>query len=476
MKKDLSLNRRTFMKAASGFAGTAMFGGISFKAFAQQAQALAPADHCFVFAYFGGGWDVLLNLDPRDPNEFTAERISETRILPGYSLLSQDPSYPTMPIRPAGSNIAFGPAVGRFADHFDKMALVRGINMNTVAHEVGFRYFLTGKEPNGSAARGSTTATEIVGQLYPTMGARPPVPNLAFGIETYNDRYGGYANALRVSSSNDLLLTLAPSPTALDSEIEKQLIDMRGKPVTCEAQLYDSRGLVTQYQDARKQVRTVLDATLDRYFRFDSTMGDPAAVAMEKSATVERYKLRVGSNGYPNDPRNSSAARAALVATALKKGVSQCVSINIAGGLDTHFGTQLTQANNQRSGWNALADLIADLRESAHPGGGTFLDHTTVVVFSEFSRTPLINSSGGRDHHITNSCAIVGRGVKHNFVFGASGNVGMSAGVVNHNTGLADPKGYQYLPDHVIASIMASAGLDYSIMRVEPLKGLMAGT
>jgi uncharacterized protein (DUF1501 family) len=164
------------------------------------------------------------------------------------------------------------------------------------------------------------------------------------------------------------------------------------------------------------------------------------------------------------------------VATALKKGVSQCVSINIAGGLDTHFGTQLTQANNQRSGWNALADLIADLRESAHPGGGTFLDHTTVVVFSEFSRTPLINSSGGRDHHITNSCAIVGRGVKHNFVFGASGNVGMSAGVVNHNTGLADPKGYQYLPDHVIASIMASAGLDYSIMRVEPLKGLMAGT
>lgn len=475
MKKPSAQQRRSFLKAASAFAGTTLFGGISFKAFAQQAQALAPADQCFVFLYFSGGWDVLLNLDPRDPTEFTNERISETRIQPGYSVLNgQDASYPATVIRPPGSNISFGPAVGNFANHFDKMAVVRGINMNTVAHEVGFRYFLTGKEPNGSAARNSSTATEVVGQLFPNQRAKPPVPNLAFNIESYNDRYGGYANALRVSSANDLLLTLSPSPTAIDSEIEKQLLDMRGRPVSCEAQLYDSRGLVTQYEDARRQVRTVLDATLDRYFRFDSTTGDSMAVAMEKSATVARYRLRVGNNGLPNDPRNSAAARAALVATALKKGVSQCVSMNIAGGLDTHFGTQLTQANNQRTAWNAIADLIADLKESDHPSGGKFIDRTTIMVFSEFSRTPLINASGGRDHHITNSCAIIGKGVKHNTVFGASGNVGMSAGVVNHATGLPGMDAQQYLPDHVIATLMASAGLDYSIMRVEPLKGLMA--
>jgi hypothetical protein len=87
-KKNLSLDRRTFMKAAAGFAGSQLFGGLTFKAFAQ-ATSLAPADHCFVFAYFNGGWDVLLSLDPRDPAVFTPERISETRILPGYSLLSE---------------------------------------------------------------------------------------------------------------------------------------------------------------------------------------------------------------------------------------------------------------------------------------------------------------------------------------------------------------------------------------------------
>lgn len=465
MKKTLALPRRTFLKAATGFAGASLFGGLSFKAFAD-AASLAPADHCFVFAYFSGGWDVLLSLDPRDPATFNAERISETRILPGYNLLT-DSSFPQTVIRPEGSNIDFGPAVGRMANHFDVMSIVRGINMNTVGHEVGYRYFLTGKEPNGSAARGSTTATEIVGQLQP----RVPVANIAYNIETYNDRYPGYANALRVSSSNDLLLTLAPGPTALDSEIEKELVDMHGRRVSCEADLYDSRGLITQYRESQAQMQTVLDARLDRYFKFEDQSDDPADLKAAKAMLRSTYGLRPEGS---QDTRTSAAARAALVATALKRGVAQCVSINITGGLDTHFGTQQTHANNQRVGWNALADLVTDLKASAHPSGGSFMDHTTILVFSEFSRTPLINASGGRDHHITNSCMLLGKGIKHNTVFGKSGDVGLSAGLIDFRTGLPSNDGFQILPDHVVATIMKAANIDYSITRVEPMPGLLA--
>ena len=233
---------------------------------------------------------------------FTPERISETRILPGYSLLSNDASFPTNVVKPQGSNIDFGPAIGRMANHFDQMAIVRGINMSTVAHEVGFRYFLTGKEPNGSAARGSTTATEIVGQMKPNV----PVPNIAYNIETYNDRYPGYANALRVSSSNDLLLTLAPSPTALDSEIERELVDAHGRRISCEADLYDSRGLVKQYRESQAQMQTVLSAQLERYFRFEDSGTDSAAIRAEKAALRQVYGLRPEGG---NDPRSSAAAR-----------------------------------------------------------------------------------------------------------------------------------------------------------------------
>jgi hypothetical protein len=460
MKKNPSspnLHRRSLLKAAAGFAGATLFGGVPFRAFAQAAN-LAPPDRCFVFVYFSGGWDQLLAFDPRDPTVFTPERITETRILPGYNLIN-DARFSGMPVVPekngVRSNISFGPAVGRLADHFDLMTVVRGINMTTLGHEVGFRYFLTGKRPIGSAARGSTTATEIVGQMHPAV----PIPSVAYNLETYNDRYPGYANALRVSRSTDLLLTLSPSSKQLDSELEKQLVDFRGQPISCEAAAYGARGVGETYENSQDQMKTVVSSRLDNAFRFE----------LQENAEV-RQKYGLALTG----PYDNEAGRAALVATALKKGISQCVSINLTGGLDTHFGTQLTHANNQRRGFDALAMLVDDLRASAHPAGGNFMDHTTILVFSEFGRTPLINSTGGRDHHIGNSCMLMGAGIKHNFVYGASGDIGMAPGTLDLRTGQPTPNGENILPEHIIATILASAKLDYSITRVSPLQPILA--
>lgn len=446
------LGRRTFLKAAAGFAGSMLFGGVSFKAFAQQA-GLAPSNRCFIFAYFQGGWDQLLSLDPRDPTVFTKDRLSETRILPAYDLIA-DATYPVMPITPAGSNISFGPAIGNLANHYDLMCVIRGINMTTLAHDEGYRYFLTGKHPVGGAARGSSAATEIVGQMKPTV----PLPSVAYNIESYNDRYPGSASALRVSRSTDLLLTLSASPTALDSELEKQLLDFRGQPITCEQATYDSRGLTSTYRGSRDQMQTVLSQRLDAAFRFE----------LAQNAAVR------AAYGLPTSPPyDMPAGRAALAATALKNGISQCVSITLTTGLDTHFGTQKTQADNQRAGWNALAALVQDLRTTPHPAGGNFMDHTTIMAFSEFARTPLINATNGRDHHLSSSVLLMGAGVKHNTVFGQSGDVGMAPGLIDYKTGLPDPNGRNIFPEEVIATVLASAGLDYSITRTDPLRALL---
>ncbi|NTX06129.1 DUF1501 domain-containing protein [Myxococcus sp. CA040A] len=452
--------RRTFLKAAAGFMGSTLLGGLPFRSFAQ-AASLAPADRCFVFVYFNGGWDQLLAFDPKDPDEFTPDRAAETRILPGYNLIN-DARFSAIPLRPeksgvGRSNIDFGPAVGDLSKHFDRMTVVRGINMNTLGHEVGYRYFLTGKMPIGSAARGSSTATEIVGQMKP----RVPISNIAFNVESYNDRYPGYANALRVSRKDDLLLTLKPSSQLLDSEIEKQLVDFRGQPITCEEAAYGARGVGTTYQNSRDQMQQVMAQRLEESFKFDAKTPEMAAV---------RAHYGLPDNGN----YDTEAGRAAMVATALKKGIAQCLTINLTGGLDTHFGTQLTHANNQRRGFDALSDLVDDLIDTPHPAGDSFMDHTTIMVFSEFSRTPLINSAGGRDHHISNSCMLMGAGVKHNYVFGKSGDIGMSPGTFDLRTGAIDPRGENIFPEHIIATVLASAGLDYSITRVEPLRTILA--
>ncbi|XXF79080.1 DUF1501 domain-containing protein [Myxococcaceae bacterium GXIMD 01537] len=457
--------RRTLLKAAAGFMGATLLGGMPFRAFAQ-ATNLAPAGRCFVFVYFAGGWDQLLAFDPRDPDVFTADRVSETRILPGYSLFT-DASLSKRPLIPekagvARSNIDFGPAVNKLANHYDLMAVVRGINMTTLGHEVGYRYFLTGKRPQGSAARGSSTATEIVGQMKPAV----PIPSIAYNLETYNDRYPGTANALRVNKTNDLLLTLKPSSQQLDSEIEKSLLDFRGQPISCEAAAYGTGGVSSTYQTSQDQMRAVLSAKLNESLDL-SLRG---AAYTDQAATRSFYNLSPeGTIGL-----DSPAGRAALVATALKKGISQCVSINLTGGLDTHFGTQTTHAQRLRDGFDALARMVDDLKAAQHPGGGTFMDHTTIMVFSEFARTPLINSAGGRDHHLASSCLLMGAGLKHNVVFGKSGDIGMAPALVDLRNGAADPNGENILPEHIIATVLASAKLDYSYMRVEPLRSLLA--
>jgi hypothetical protein len=461
MKKnhDTSAGRRTFLKAAAGFMGATLFGGVPFRSFAQT-TTLKAAERCFVFVYFSGGWDQLLAFDPKDPEVFTPDRVSQTRILPAYSFT--DPRFESQPLLPdkrpgaAASNITFGPAVGtRLAAHYDLMTVVRGINMTTLAHEEGMRYFITGKRPIGAAARGSSTATEVVAQMLPAV----PIPSIAYNVETYNDRHPGNANALKVSKSGDLLLTLSPSKTQLDSELEKQLLDFRGQPISCEQAAYGAGGVGTMYTTSRGQMQQVLSSRLDNAFRFELA---------ENEAVRDAYGL--GSSG----PYDSAAGRAALVATALKKGISQCVSINLAGGLDTHFGTQTSHALNQRSGFDALAMLVDDLRATPHWAGGNFMDHTTVLVYSEFARTPLMNAASGRDHHLTNSCLMMGAGLKHNTVFGRSGDIAMAPAVVNLSTGESDPvNGESILPEHIIATMLASAKLDYGITRVEPLRSLL---
>ncbi|MET0403847.1 MAG: DUF1501 domain-containing protein [Cystobacter sp.] len=461
MKKnhDTSSGRRTFLKAAAGFMGSTLFGGVPFRAFAQ-ATELKAAERCFVFVYFSGGWDQLLAFDPKDPDIFTPDRVSETRILPGYSFT--DPRFPSRPLLPAKragaaeSNITFGPAVGEsLAAHYDLMTVVRGINMTTLAHEEGMRYFITGKRPIGAAARGSSTATEVVGQMKPTV----PLPSIAYNVESYNEGYPGAANALKVNKASDLLLTLSPSTTQLDSELEGQLLDFRGEPISCEAAAYGAGGVGTTYATSRGQMKQVISNGLDKAFRFE--LGENEAV---------RKAYGLGNAG----PYDNAAGRAALVATALKKGISQCVSINLAGGLDTHFGTQTSHALNQRTGFDALAMLVNDLRSTPHWAGGNFMDHTTVLVYSEFARTPLMNAASGRDHHLTNSCLLMGAGLKHNTVFGRSGDIAMAPAVVNLRTGESDPlNGQNILPEHIIATVLASAKLDYSITRVEPLHSLL---
>ena len=200
----MKTNRRDFLKIATAGAVLPSLGvlpGIL------HAASPTITDRYFVFAYFSGGWDGLLALDPRDPTVFTPGTVSTTGIQPAYDRLrGLDESDYLVPTSVDG--MTFGPYIGDIADpvigHTDKLTVIRGMAMEAVAHQVARRHVLTGIRPAGTAVRGSSIAT-ILAYL---LGESEPIPNLVAGLSSFNIGHPLWASGLPASSIDDLYLSL----------------------------------------------------------------------------------------------------------------------------------------------------------------------------------------------------------------------------------------------------------------------------
>jgi uncharacterized protein (DUF1501 family) len=172
----------------------------------------------------------------------------------------------------------------------------------------------------------------------------------------------------------------------------------------------------------------------------------------------------------------SPEAQAAMAGQSLMAGITRVVSFQAASGLDTHFDNWIDeQGPRQQRGFNAVARLAADLEAHEYlDTGKSWLDHTTIVGFSEFSRTPMLNSSDGRDHALMNSCFLMGGNVRGGQVIGESTNIGMGPTAVHLPTGAVSVGGDVIRPEHIIQSLFADAGMtgDPADLRVDPLGGI----
>jgi len=449
MKKDNEMHRRGFLRnvVVAGGASALSVGGLG--TLTRLAKGQAAEDRFYVFAYFGGGWDVLLGLDPREPDRFNPETVGETRILPGYDRLASSDGV----LVRAGAQ-TFGPHIGELQSHIDRLAVVRGMSMETLTHEVGRRRFLTGKPPSGLLARGSTTSTYLATHF----GGDEPIPNLSVRVESFNPDLPSWASALRVGSSDDLVAMLRPADPVLEEYVDEAIAQ------TLEAQAECGRvrhaPLLRDAEGARQRVRTLIERDLQALFDLRSE---------ESAALRDRYGIG-GDYGGPE-------AQAAIAAQALSSGTCRCVTIQAAGGLDTHFDNwDSDQGPRQERGFTAIARLATHLSELPYRDTGeSMLDRTTIVGFSEFSRTPLINARGGRDHWLTNSCFVLGGRVRGDTIIGASSDTGMQPQPVDLATGRVSPGGEVIKPEHVLRTLMVDAGIsdDAADLRVEPIAAMM---
>jgi uncharacterized protein (DUF1501 family) len=447
-------SRRRFLEIMGLGAGV-----VALDSFTLPLSALAAtpeSQQLLLFVYCSGGWDQLLCWDPR-PNDNPLYQTNEryagpgtSGIYPGYDLVSDSGVQAVLAQSPSGiqkrGNLSFGPAVPEaLLAHASDLCLVRGMSMDTLSHEVGRRFFTTGKFPRGLAPNGSSLPTMVAA----LEGNAALLPNLSIGTESYNEGQPAFASPVRVSSASDVLNVLKPLGSVLSPDSDQALLAFEQASDTCRHDELDGAGLASLFKDSRKQARAMVNGSAATLFSYSITKPvEPLFSTLGISTSAELS----GAKG-----------KAAIAALALENGLSQAVSVQLASGLDDHSDWDVDHATTLRNTFEALGNLITYLRlvDYKGPGGGKVWDRTTLVVFSEFSRTPTINSRSGRDHHLTSSCLLSGPGIVGGLAVGASSDQNMDVVPMNLATGAPDPNGHRVRPPDVHASVLASMGLDY---------------
>jgi uncharacterized protein (DUF1501 family) len=454
MNKVLS-SRRRFLEIIGLGSSALLLDGLSLPLSAQ--AATAESQQLLLFVYLSGGWDQLLCWDPRpnnDPLYQTNERYGgpgTTGIFPAYDQVGDTVVQSVVAANPSGlqkrGNLTFGPAVPEaLLTHSPELCIVRGLAMDTLTHEVGRRFFITGKFPRGLAPNGSSLPT-----MVPALSGNFSIlPNLSISTESYNEGQPAFASPVRVNTASDVLQVLKPLGTQLSADSDEALAAFEAESGNCQHQELDGQGLVSLYKESRVQARSMVSGTAATLFSYSITK------------PVEPLFSTLGI-GTSTDLAGAKG-KAAIAALALENGLSQAVSVQLASGLDDHSDWDLDHATNLRTAFEALGNLITYLKmvDFKGPGGGKVWERTTLVVFSEFARTPIINSRGGRDHHLTSSCLLSGPGIVGDLVVGSSSDKNMDVLPMNLTTGAPDEAaGHRVRPPDVHATVLQSMGLSY---------------
>jgi hypothetical protein len=398
----MKTDRRTFLKVLSAGAASAVAGLPTIDALADVTGG--SDSEFFIFIIAQGAWDVTLWSDPR--NELrgiihpASTENTDTGPLKRWVDAPLEGGFKTFElIHPPNSSLVFGPGAGDLVDMVDRITLINGLEMNTVAHPDGQLYSTTGRHPQGGRVAASSVDTMLSNelgreQLFPTVSVRYPSAYVGENLDRRVvplaiDDVGSISRTL----SRDQAYDADPERDRVTAMLSEEARDLAKRSTYPDV----LQGMDLQYAGLRK----MLSSNLQDVF---------SAGGLKKAHPEFDYRARF--TGGP-------AVNAAFAVESIKRNVVRCMSFAI-GGFDTHFNNYRGQAQLQQETFGLIASLVHSLDETPHPTkqGAKLSEHTHILVVSDFCRTPQINLGMGRDHYPNNSALIVSPRFKTNFVFG----------------------------------------------------------
>jgi uncharacterized protein (DUF1501 family) len=155
----------------------------------------------------------------------------------------------------------------------------------------------------------------------------------------------------------------------------------------------------------------------------------------------------------------SFATAAELLSTGLSRAVVLQGTVPMLTQWDSHQGNDRQQDPCFENAFAGLSALLDALAAATAPGGGSLLDRTTVLMLSEMGRTPVLNSSEGKDHWPWTSALLVGAGIAGGRVLGGT-DAGMAGRGVDPDTGEPDDAGEPLTPAALAAGVLEAFDVD----------------
>ncbi len=404
------MNRRDLFK----YAGAATALGMLTPARRLSAAPAALAPKRLVMVLAQGGWDTTYALDPKTQSAKIDVPVGAKRMFGNLDVFA-DASRPNV--------------TSYFNKYADQTAIVRGISVASVAHQECLKRMATGTRNETNPDMGAIIAHDNGNDL--------PLPYLILGDTAYAGPYA--VSAGRVGATNQIVTLLDPA--------QAYLTNGRAPLATTNAE----DAILQRYQTA----------TSNRMKATRGAMGYNRKRVDDFGESIRRGKQLQGVRaGFGARGRNLSLTNQVdLAIDALSTDISQAVMINTRLAWDTHDNNTDQQAMHETTfaGMTRLLDGLA-----AKPGrtaGSTMLDDTVVVCFSEFSRTPKINSAQGKDHWPVTSAVVVGAGVKGGRAYGASTD-GLEAAKVDFATGAVSASGLTMMSNHFVGGVLKLCGVD----------------
>jgi len=380
----------------------------------RKAQAQTVAPHFSVLFQADGGWDPTQVFDAHDPNDSTdgidvdvpGQPASTIATIGGLTYLSNPVTRPTVDLF--------------FSNWASRSAIVNGVGTGSTSHSQSTQLVLTGYLDPTKADFAVMAAHHNGGEL--------PLPHLQLNGDSFGGAYGGLSGRLGGQMSDAIAY----------NRLENGQLAVSGL-----GEAYIQQAL--------------------EFERLRSAEAPPEAIAAKLSEFTDgnaRGDMLAQLASSININGNNGTQLATTLGSAFRGGLTSSVTARRFGGFDTH-NDNTAQAPSFENVFMFMNDFLTQLQ--AEPGvvASSLLDETTVILCSEFGRTPRLNGDGGKDHHPWNSYLFVGKNVRGGVTVGRTDDdqEGMKT---NLSTGLPDNNGQQLHVSNMVAGILTLMGANPS--------------